>query len=292
MSVGKTEEVEKYDTTINEKQNESETTKNSLQNNKSYNNSLEKKQNLHPLIEKSNIIQSQESLNINNSLFNINTTFSSLNPKYNISDNNPIFHNKTQRSFSSFNIFNENKHKNTNLRNFYQTNFQCKKTPKLTNYNIDYRFERVNNDKYYYPQNNKINFISFNKPGSSLYLQLKRSNENNNLIYMDENNNYNFYNRYKESNESNNYNYYFDYSNRENNNIIERIQNKNFTQTYHPYCNNTNINYSYYNSSSTIKEKERELNNNLFIYKPKPYQSFLKVADKFKENEKIYKHNY
>ena len=71
MSVGKTEEVEKYDTTINEKQNESETTKNSLQNNKSYNNSLEKKQNLHPLIEKSNIIQSQESLNINNSLFNL-----------------------------------------------------------------------------------------------------------------------------------------------------------------------------------------------------------------------------
>ena len=37
---------------------------------------------------------------------------------------------------------------------------------------------------YYYSQNNKIYFISFNKQGSRLYSRLKRNNENNKLIYM------------------------------------------------------------------------------------------------------------
>ena len=283
MSVEKSEEKEK-----SEKNNEVNQNLIEKPNNIPNNIELNNKQSPHSIVEKSNIIQKQESFNINNNSININATISYLNPKYNFSVNNSLYHTKKKRSFSSLNIFNRKNQKNSNLRNFCQINFQRQKAPKLSKYNIDCRFERTNKKSYYYPKNNKINFVSFNKSGFSSYLQIKKNNENNKLIYMNKNTNYNFYNRYKKANENDKNNYNFDYSNGGKNNVIEgvTVPSKDFAQTYYHYYNNANINYSYYNTVFNMKENKRELKNDLFSYIPKPYQNFFKSADKFKENEK------
>ena len=219
MSAEKSKEKEKSEKKSEIKQNLFEKSNNFQSNTKLQNDSFEKKQNQNSQKEKTNIIQKQESFNINNSLLKTSTTFSYLNSKRNIFDNNSVYLNTKKRSFSSLNIFEQNNYKKTNIRNFCEINFQRQKTPKLIKYDIDYRFEGVNNKPYYYPKNNKINFVSFNKPGSSLYLKLKRSNETNKLIYMNKNTNYNFYDKYKKSNKDNETsfknNYYFEYSNNE-----------------------------------------------------------------------------